>query len=253
MEALIRSGLFSVGLIAVMLVGGFVYSVIWYRRYRGQRAVFARQAAKHGLLAFPEDPFGLERLGMPLFEQGDQATFTNLLLGEWQNLPFKAAELTIYTKSLNSKGQTVLVPQSEYSVLVAELDLRLWTPWLVLTPETARTRAKAALGMHDIQFESGAFNARFYVRAEERRFAYQLIDARMMEYLLSTKDTRLRYEVRGSRLLVALPRDRAGVILQEVFPLFAAASGMAERIPRVVWSEYAAAGAMATGPGGRRP
>jgi uncharacterized protein DUF3137 len=242
-DELIRSGMASIGLVAVMLVGGFIYSTIWYRRYRSRRADFAQQAIRHGLRGFPEDPFGLDRLGMPLFEQGDQVTFTNVLLGEWKGLPFKAAELTVYAKSLNSKGRTELVKQEEYSVLVAELDLRVWMPWVVLTPESVLTKAKAALGVHDIQFESGQFNARFYVRAEDRRFAYQLIDARMMEYLLSTDSATkaaLRYEVRGSRLLIATPRGSDNVILDDVFPLFEVASGMAERIPRVVWSEYAA-------------
>jgi hypothetical protein len=238
-EELIASGVGSLVLIVVILVGGFIYSTIWFRRYRNRRAGFIRRAAQHGLHGFPEDPFGLDRLGMPLFGEGDQVTFANVLLGEWQGLPFKAAELTTYTKSVNSKGQTVMVKQDEYSVLVAELDLRVWMPWVVLTPENLRTKAKSALGVRDIQFESGAFNDRFYVRAEDRRFAFQLIDARMMEYLLSTKDAYLRYEVRGSRLLVAHPREHDGVILKDVFPLFAVASAVAERIPRVVWSEYA--------------
>jgi hypothetical protein len=225
-------------LVPVMLVASALWTGWWWRRHRRHRQDFSRRAARHGLRYFPEDPFGLDRLGMPLFEQDHQVAFTNLLLGEWQELPFKAAELTTYSRTLNSKGQLQLVKQAEFSVLVVELDLRLWMPWVILTPETTLTRAKAAVGVHDIQFESGEFNARFYVRSEDRRFAYQLIDARMMHYLLSTKDSPFRYEVRGSRLLVALPREHDNVILEQVFPLFAAASGLAERIPRVVWSEF---------------
>lgn len=236
-------------LVPVMLVASAIYTVWWWRKHRRHRQDLTRRAARHGLRYFPEDPFGLDRLGMPLFEDGDQVTFSNVLLGEWQSLPFKAAELTSYTRQLNTKGQFELVKQSEYAVLVVELDLRMWMPWVILTPETRLTRAKAAIGVHDIQFESGEFNARFYVRSEERRFAYQLIDARMMQHLLDTKDSPFRYEVRGSRLLVALPRDRANVILEQVFPLFAAASGMAERIPRVVWSEF---GVPAAAPAGGR-
>jgi len=47
---------------------------------------------------------------------------------------------------------------------------------------------------------------------------------------------RMRYEVRGSRLLVALPRTKSNVLMQEIYPLFAAAKGFVERIAQPGWS-----------------
>jgi Protein of unknown function (DUF3137) len=234
-------------LMPLLLVLSGVYAHWYIRRDRNRKQDFVHRAARQGLRGFPEDVFGLDRLGMPLFEQGDQVVFSNVLLGEWDGLPFKAAELTSYRLVYTTDGKRELSELAKYSLLVAELDLRLWMPWVVLSSETLFTKAKAAVGIHDIQFESAAFNDRFHVQAEDRRFAYQLIDARMMEYLLGMAKSDLRYEVWGPRLLVALPREEDGAILDCVSPLFAAARGVAERIPRPVWSEWGAAAMAAPG------
>jgi hypothetical protein len=239
-------------LIPLMLVVSGAYAHAYLRRDRNRKRGFVQRAAALGLRGFPEDVFGLDRLGMPLFQQGDQLVFSNVLLGEWHGLPFKAAELTSYRLVYTTEGKRELSELASYSVLVADLDLRLWMPWVVLTPETVYTKAKAAVGVHDIQFESAAFNDRFHIQAEDRRFAYQLIDARMMEHLLSTASAsevvgQLRYEVRGHRLLVAIPRIGDGVIVDYVSTLFGAARGVAERMPRPVWSEWGAAAMAAPG------
>jgi hypothetical protein len=234
-------------LIPLMLIASGIYAHHYLRRDRNRKRDFVQRAAVHGLRGFPEDVFGLDRLGMPLFEHGDQLVFSNVLLGEWKGLPFKAAELTSYRLVYTTDGKRELSELASWSVLVADLDLRLSMPSVVVSPETLFTKAKAAVGVHDIQFESAAFNDRFHIQSQDRRFAYQLIDARMMEHLLSIRDADLRYEVRGARLLVAMPRDGDGVILNCVSTLFAAASGIVERIPRPVWSEWGAAAMAAPG------
>ena len=78
------------------------------------------------------------------------------------------------------------------------------------------------MGLRDIDFESEAFNRAWNVKAEDREFAFKLVDARMMHYLMSTEG--FGYEVVGPWLLVYTKRLKP----TELIPLL----GSAEGIPR---------------------
>ena len=57
-------------------------------------------------------------------------------------------------------------------------------PFLSIRPETLGDKLADALGADDIDFESQEFSNRFWVKSEDRRFAYDLIHPRMMQFLL---------------------------------------------------------------------
>ena len=44
-----------------------------------------------------------------------------------------------------------------------------------------------ALGFEDINFESEEFSRAFFVKCPEKKFAYDVIDPRMMQFLLDTR------------------------------------------------------------------
>ena len=67
-------------------------------------------------------------------------------------------------------------------------------------PENLLTRLADHLALHDIQFESEAFNAAFNVKSEDRKLANDLIDARMQAWLLAHGEG-FSFEVAGERLL----------------------------------------------------
>ena len=270
MEDLFRSQGGAVGFVAILLVGGFVFSLVFYRRMRASRARYARQAAQHGLRYFPEDPFGLERLTMPLFEEADTVQFANLLIGDWDGLPFKAVEVNWakerggvvgdITEAVADVGKWT--DEREYSVIVVELDLRLQMPWVVVTPRSLLSKAKSVVGLGGVRFEHGGeFNSVYEVRSQNARFAHDLVSPGMMNYLLQRRRVPwacprcgrthvfmpldgVRFEVQGSQLLVAMPRVKSNVIMNDVYPLFAAAKGFVEQIPHQVWSHF---GAVAVG------
>lgn len=62
-------------------------------------------------------------------------------------------------------------------------------PWmtqaLVIRPEGFFDKVAGFFGFDDIDFESEEFSRRFCVKSPDKRFAYDVIDARMMEYLLA--------------------------------------------------------------------
>lgn len=55
---------------------------------------------------------------------------------------------------------------------------------LYIRPENIFDRVSDFFGFDDIDFESAEFSRKFYVKAEEKRWAYHVIHQQMMEYLL---------------------------------------------------------------------
>ncbi len=56
---------------------------------------------------------------------------------------------------------------------------------LVVRNEGVFDKLKGAFGFDDIDFESAEFSRQFYVSSPDRRWAYDVLHARVMEYLLS--------------------------------------------------------------------
>src|SRR5687768_12975554 len=91
-----------------------------------------------------------------------------------------------------------------------------------------KVRSRVAGG--DIDFESEEFNRLFAVRCHDRRFASALIDAQMLEFLLTTHGA-LSFEIKGRWLLVW--RDQVD---PKLLPgLVGVAEKFVEHIPPVVW------------------
>src|SRR5436853_481423 len=102
--------------------------------------------------------------------------------------------------------------------------------------------AARQLGLHDIEFESDEFNRAFQVKCPDPKFANDVIDSRMMQWLLTARE-RWAFELSESYLLCYAKRMKP----LELTPLFGGLKGFVEHIPRVAWSLYGT-GAPATLP-----
>lgn len=71
----------------------------------------------------------------------------------------------------------------QFSCVLIETGLR--DQRLSIKPEGVRHRVAQELGFDDVDFESAAFSNRFRVRSPSRRWAYDIIDQKMMELLIS--------------------------------------------------------------------
>ena len=61
------------------------------------------------------------------------------------------------------------------------------TPPLLVRPEGMWDKLKGAFGFDDIDFESDEFSRKYYVKSSDRRFAYDVLHPRMMEFLLAER------------------------------------------------------------------
>ncbi|MGH2555362.1 MAG: hypothetical protein ACRDHO_06560 [Actinomycetota bacterium] len=216
-----------------------VYSFVQKQKRREALAIFALQ---NKLEYSRDDPFGLPDLDFRLFELGDGRGCENVMWGYWRGLPVKQADYWYYQESTDSKGHRSR-SYRHFSIVLA--DLPAFFPQVCLERESLMTRLADALSFRDLEFESEDFNRLFQVRAADDEFAYKLVDARMIRWLLSTGGE-FGFEVSGPNLLVWSDRCRPTGLI----PLFGSALLFRDHIPRLVWNEYGT-GSPASPEGGR--
>jgi hypothetical protein len=86
--------------------------------------------------------------------------------------------------STDSKGNTRTQTHHHYlSYLIVETPY-LGAPDLFVRSEGFFDKIAGFLGFDDIDFESAEFSKRFVVKSKDKRFAYDVIHPRMMEFLL---------------------------------------------------------------------
>jgi len=213
--------------LAVLVVTGSGAGYLHLKRKR--RAELAAFAAQQGLQYSPGDPVGLVDPSFPLFQMGDGRGCENVLWGSWRGLPLAEGDYWYYTR--DSRGGRTY---HHYSVVVVTLEHDVFVPYVSITRQSLLTSIGDHLGLEGISFESEAFNRMFTVRAEEREFAFKLIDEQMMQWLLST-EVRLGYQVLGGKVLVYGHRLAPAALI----PILGSAKAFHDHIPHLVWTEYA--------------
>lgn len=84
-----------------------------------------------------------------------------------------------------------------------------------------------ALGGEDIDFESDEFSRKFWVKGDDRRFAYDLFHARMMEYMLTAPKAHWQWQ--GAYLILHVS---GAFQLKRIQPLLQAAEGFLPLLPK---------------------
>lgn len=84
------------------------------------------------------------------------------------------------------------------------LNLPVSFPELVIVREGLLSKIGQALGYDDIDFESHEFSRKFCVRSKDKKFAYDVCNAQMIEYLLSNDD--LSIEIEDNILAISFNR-----------------------------------------------
>jgi hypothetical protein len=212
--------------VAVCVVLG-VAVVQWALRQR-RREDLAAVAARHGLQHSAMDPFGCTRVAFPLFRKGDGCTAENVV---WRDradgLPVRAFDFSYYTERRDEAGNVVR-SHKHFSCVMAQVD-GAW-PEASITREGILEKALGLVGLGDIELESDEFNRRFALHSPDRRFAVTLVDARMIDFLLST-NAQFGFFVKGRWVLVV-----SDPVSPELVPaLIAVGEAFVEHIPRVVY------------------
>ena len=177
-----------VAIIAVVVVIGYIYN-------KKRREAMAALAARLGLRFNPRKNRGLARQYRFLdkLRRGSNRYAYNILSGNYQG-----HEVTLfdYHYQVNSGKHT-----HHYNFSFFILVLPGSFPELEIDKEGFFSKVAQALGYDDIDFESHEFSRKFRVRSPNKKFAYDVCNGRMIDYLLSNSD--LSIEIEGEVMAIS--------------------------------------------------
>jgi len=217
-----------IGVVVAALIGLFIW-YSWYakKKRREELAIAAKQL---GLQYSAQDTFNCLALPFGLFDKGDGRGTENVLWGGWQGLDLREFDYWYYEESTDSEGHTSK-SYSHFSCVVTQIPMS--SAPLSVTRESIFTRFADHVGLRDIEFESERFNREFNVKSKDRKFANDVIDARMMQWLLESGE-RYAFEMNGPYVLTYCKRIKP----LELTPLLGTLKAYVDHVPRVAYSLY---------------
>lgn len=191
--------LIFIGIVALIIVGVIAGSIAAKKR----RDAMAAAATRLGLSFDPSHDSSVAREYefLNALRQGSNRYAFNTVQGNYQSHGVAAFDYHYETHSSGPKGQH----QTQHHYLSFFI-LRLpgMFPELTIGPEGFFSKIAQTLGYDDIDFESAEFSRRFCVRSKDKKFAYDVCNAKMIEYLLANRD--LVIEIERNALAIAFNR-----------------------------------------------
>ena len=187
----------------VVAIVGFIYSQIQARKRREGLVELAQRLN----LNFDEgQDFGIPgRFGfLKQLDQGDNRYATNVLSGTYQQYEVLAFDYHYQTYYYDKNGRHTEHHWFSFFILTLPVSF----PDLTIRRENFFTKVAEVFGYQDIKFESAEFSKTFLVRSPDKKFAYDVCNVKMMEYLLANRDLSIEIEnevialVTGARLAV---------------------------------------------------
>ena len=177
------------GGVTVLMLTGFIVGLFHAsKRAKARREALATLAADLGCTFDPSnDGSHDDRYDMfSLFSRGHSRAAMNTIQGTVQlggePCGCRFGDYT-YTETSGS-GKNRRSTTYRVSYLLAHLPY-LNAPGLSIRREHVFDKIGSMLGFDDIDFESAEFSRKFHVSSTDKRFAYDIVTAAMMEYLLA--------------------------------------------------------------------
>jgi len=181
----------------VVFAIGVIYSLIQERkRQEGLLAL----AQRLGLNFSAADDYELAESYnfLKQLAKGENRYARNVLSGTWQQYQVLVFDYHYETHSTDSKGNRT-TEHHWFSFFI--LTLPALFPDLTIRRENILTKIAEVFGYQDIKFESAEFSRTFCVRSPDKKFAYDVCNSKMMEYLLANRD--LSVEIENQALALA--------------------------------------------------
>ena len=219
--------------IALIVAGG-----VWWFQFQLKRKRVANLftvAQRLGFQFSEVDPHGTVGLPFPLFTKGVKRRVENVLWCERDGVPIRAFDYWYYDETSDTNGNR---SRQYHRFTCAALVIAADCPSLRIGHESVLSRLGSAIGFHDVELEYDDFNREYRVRCEDQKFAFSLLDGRMMEFLLKVGSIE-SLEIVGPFVLIT-----TGKLASEDWPaLIETAQQFHAHVPNVVWSAWPRAGA----------
>ncbi len=172
-------------LFVVLIVGVLIAGIIFGLKRRKELSAWA---SKHNM-SFSSDKdsaFGHRFPAVKPLNTGHSRYGKNFIQGEWKGRNFIGFDFHYTTGSgKNSKHHSLSGVAIASSIPLKPLFIR---------PEGFFDKLTEFFGFDDIDFESAEFSKKFFVKAKDKRWAYDVIHARAMEFLLASPRITLQFE-----------------------------------------------------------
>jgi len=181
-------------LIAVLVVGIILIGVIYnFIAERKRREALCELATRLNLSFDASEDDGIPgRFGfLKQLDQGDNRYATNVISGTYRQYEVLAFDYHYQTYSTDSKGNRT-TQHHWFSFFI--LTLPTTFPELTIRRENFFLKVAEVFGYQNIKFESAEFSKTFCVRSPDKKFAYDVCNAQMMEYLLANRDLSVEFE-----------------------------------------------------------
>jgi len=178
----------------ILLVAVFAY-VSWLQEKK-RREALAALAQELGLRFDPGVDHGHddEYAQFEIFRRGHSRVARNTMSGTVllfdRPCELVAGDFRYKVTSGSGKNRSTSVYRFSYLIVHPPWD----TPSLLIRPEGMWDKLKGVFGFDDIDFESDEFSRKFYVKSSDRKFAYDVLHPRMMEFLLLAQPSMLDIE-----------------------------------------------------------
>ena len=123
--------------------------------------------------------------------QGDNRYAYNVLSGNYQNYDVLAFDYHYQVTTHDKNGSHTT--HYRFSVFLLQMPQILF-PDLTIRHENFFLKVAEVFGYQDIKFESAEFSKTFCVRCQDKKFAYDVCNAKMIEFLLNNRDLSLEVE-----------------------------------------------------------
>lgn len=198
-------------LLLILLFIGIVAAAAWFgwKQAEQRRQELRALAGDLGWVFAPDrdTSHDHEYAHFEIFRRSHGRCAYNTLFGELEvagaRSPAKAGDF-LY-KVTSSNGKTTTTHTHRFSYLVVELPFARVGD-LLIRPEGMFDRLAGVFGFDDIGFESAEFSRAFHVKSPDKRFAYDVVHPRMMEFLLATLPVAI--DVENARVCLSDGRSR---------------------------------------------
>jgi hypothetical protein len=125
------------------------------------------------------------------FTHGDNRYAANVFSGNYRQNEIVAFDYHYETESTDSKGNRTT---TDHWLSFFILTHPGFFPDLTIRRENFFTKVAEVFGYEAIKFESAEFSKKFCVRSPDKKFAYDVCNAQMIEYLLANRDLSIEIE-----------------------------------------------------------
>jgi hypothetical protein len=180
------------GIFILFVIVAVVAIIVSAGAAKKRREAMQALAATLGLDFYPEKDHDLPKRVKYLnaLRQGSNRYAHNTMAGTYRDHDVTVFDYHYQTQSSN--GNTTQTQHHHLSFFILALPRAF--PEVKIGPESFFSKIAQAVGYDDIDFESHEFSRAFCVRSRDKKLAYDVCNAQMIEYLLANRDLTIEIE-----------------------------------------------------------